>query len=161
MGGGAGTGRMFGFEHAGITPDLVTMAKGLAGGFPLSARLNGRRTTNHGGRRTLAGWATPMPAIRLPWLLRPQRDSEYHRGMRGVRVATVIGDTLQRAYCAQIAGPRACEQAGRRARAPGDGRLRTPIKDRESQGKAGSRELKRKPQSSPNANRVDLNRACP
>jgi 4-aminobutyrate aminotransferase/(S)-3-amino-2-methylpropionate transaminase len=31
------TGRMFCFEHAGVVADLVTMAKGLAGGFPLSA----------------------------------------------------------------------------------------------------------------------------
>ena len=31
------TGRMFGFDHASVVPDLVTMAKGLAGGFPLSA----------------------------------------------------------------------------------------------------------------------------
>ncbi len=36
------TGRMFGFEHAGIQPDLVTVAKSLAGGFPLSAVV-GRR----------------------------------------------------------------------------------------------------------------------
>ena len=33
----ARTGRMFGIEHAGIAADIVTMAKGLAGGFPLSA----------------------------------------------------------------------------------------------------------------------------
>ncbi|HEY0917775.1 4-aminobutyrate--2-oxoglutarate transaminase [Devosia sp.] len=33
----ARTGRMFGIEHSGVTADLVTMAKGLAGGFPLSA----------------------------------------------------------------------------------------------------------------------------
>lgn len=33
----ARTGRMFGLDHAGIKADLVTMAKGLAGGFPLSA----------------------------------------------------------------------------------------------------------------------------
>ncbi|UFM67288.1 4-aminobutyrate--2-oxoglutarate transaminase (plasmid) [Paracoccus sp. MA] len=33
----ARTGRMFGFQHSGVAPDLVTMAKGLAGGFPLSA----------------------------------------------------------------------------------------------------------------------------
>ncbi len=30
------TGRMFAFEHAGIAPDLVTVAKSLAGGLPLS-----------------------------------------------------------------------------------------------------------------------------
>lgn len=33
----ARTGRMFAFEHAEIEPDLVVMAKSLAGGFPLSA----------------------------------------------------------------------------------------------------------------------------
>ena len=31
------TGTMFGIEHSGVVPDLITMAKGLAGGFPLSA----------------------------------------------------------------------------------------------------------------------------
>jgi 4-aminobutyrate aminotransferase/(S)-3-amino-2-methylpropionate transaminase len=31
------TGRMFGFQHAGIEPDLVTVAKSLAAGLPLSA----------------------------------------------------------------------------------------------------------------------------
>jgi 4-aminobutyrate aminotransferase/(S)-3-amino-2-methylpropionate transaminase len=33
----ARTGRMFGIEHAGVAPDLVTIAKGLGGGFPISA----------------------------------------------------------------------------------------------------------------------------
>ena len=33
----ARTGRMFALEHAGIKADVVTMAKGLAGGLPLSA----------------------------------------------------------------------------------------------------------------------------
>lgn len=32
----ARTGRMFGIEHCGIDPDLVTVAKSLAGGFPLA-----------------------------------------------------------------------------------------------------------------------------
>lgn len=30
------TGKMFGIEHSGVEPDLVTTAKSLAGGFPLS-----------------------------------------------------------------------------------------------------------------------------
>jgi len=31
------TGQMFGFQHSGIEPDVVTLAKSLAGGLPLSA----------------------------------------------------------------------------------------------------------------------------
>lgn len=31
------TGRWFGFEHYGIVPDVVTIAKGIASGYPLSA----------------------------------------------------------------------------------------------------------------------------
>jgi acetylornithine/N-succinyldiaminopimelate aminotransferase len=31
------TGHMFGFEHAGTTPDIMTLAKGLGGGVPLAA----------------------------------------------------------------------------------------------------------------------------
>ncbi|GLX81458.1 4-aminobutyrate transaminase [Thalassotalea eurytherma] len=31
------TGKMFSFEHAHVEPDLITMAKGIAGGFPIAA----------------------------------------------------------------------------------------------------------------------------
>ncbi len=33
----ARTGRLFAMEHSGVKPDLITVAKSLAGGFPLSA----------------------------------------------------------------------------------------------------------------------------
>jgi 4-aminobutyrate aminotransferase/4-aminobutyrate aminotransferase/(S)-3-amino-2-methylpropionate transaminase len=36
QGGIARTGKMFSIEHAGVVPDLITVAKGLGGGFPLS-----------------------------------------------------------------------------------------------------------------------------
>ena len=31
------TGRWFGFEHTGVTPDIVTLGKGIAGGVPMGA----------------------------------------------------------------------------------------------------------------------------
>jgi 4-aminobutyrate aminotransferase/(S)-3-amino-2-methylpropionate transaminase len=31
------TGKMFNFEYSGVEPDLITMAKGIAGGFPIAA----------------------------------------------------------------------------------------------------------------------------
>ena len=37
QGGIARTGKMFSIEHAGVIPDVMTLAKGLGGGFPLSA----------------------------------------------------------------------------------------------------------------------------
>ena len=33
------TGRLFGYEHEGVTPDVMTLAKGLAGGVPIGAML--------------------------------------------------------------------------------------------------------------------------
>ncbi len=33
------TGSWFGYEHSGITPDAITLAKGLGGGFPIGAML--------------------------------------------------------------------------------------------------------------------------
>ena len=35
-----GTGKFFGYEHFGIQPDIVTLAKGLAGGVPIGAFLS-------------------------------------------------------------------------------------------------------------------------
>ena len=43
QGGFARTGKMFSIEHSGVVPDLMTLAKGLGGGLPLSA-VTGRAT---------------------------------------------------------------------------------------------------------------------
>ena len=39
------TGRMFGFEHAAIRPDIMTLGKGIGGGVPLSALLASERVS--------------------------------------------------------------------------------------------------------------------
>ena len=41
------TGRMFGYQHAGITPDILTLAKPLGGGLPLGAVLLREELTGH------------------------------------------------------------------------------------------------------------------
>jgi 4-aminobutyrate aminotransferase-like enzyme len=43
------TGRMFGFEHDAVTPDLVCVGKGLGGGMPISACL--------GREEVMSAWA--------------------------------------------------------------------------------------------------------
>jgi acetylornithine aminotransferase/acetylornithine/N-succinyldiaminopimelate aminotransferase len=44
---GAGrTGRFFAFEHAGVRPDAIAMAKGLGGGFPIGAMWVGERAAD-------------------------------------------------------------------------------------------------------------------
>jgi 4-aminobutyrate aminotransferase-like enzyme len=43
QGGMARTGKLFSIEHSGVVPDLITTAKGLAGGFPL-AGVTGKAT---------------------------------------------------------------------------------------------------------------------
>jgi acetylornithine aminotransferase/acetylornithine/N-succinyldiaminopimelate aminotransferase len=41
------TGRMFAYEHAGVRPDVLTLAKGLAGGVPAGAMLATEEAASH------------------------------------------------------------------------------------------------------------------
>ena len=45
----ARTGKMWGFEHAGITPDIVCLAKAIANGLPLSAIVTRRELQDRWG----------------------------------------------------------------------------------------------------------------
>jgi 4-aminobutyrate aminotransferase len=44
------TGRMWGFEHGGIVPDVVVVAKAIANGLPLAAIVSSRETQQRWGR---------------------------------------------------------------------------------------------------------------
>lgn len=46
------TGRWFGWQHAGVTPDVMTLAKGLGSGVPIGACLAGGRARGVLGRGT-------------------------------------------------------------------------------------------------------------
>jgi acetylornithine/N-succinyldiaminopimelate aminotransferase len=59
------TGRMFGYEHAGIDPDIVTLGKGLGGGVPLAALVAGERAScfEHGDQGSTFGGNALMAAV--------------------------------------------------------------------------------------------------
>ena len=68
------TGRLFAHEWAGITPDIMMVAKGIGGGFPLGAVLaTEARGVGHGRR---ARMARPMAATRWAarWAPRSSRS---------------------------------------------------------------------------------------
>lgn len=78
------TGRLFACEHYGLTPDLMTIAKSMAGGLPMGACLIGPRVT---GIRPLAHGSTfggnPLAcAAALATLEVMQRDALPERAAR-------------------------------------------------------------------------------
>jgi 4-aminobutyrate aminotransferase len=86
------TGRMFAFEHAGIVPDMITMAKGLASGLPLSClaasrELMGKWTPGvHGG--TYGGNAVACAAaVATLEVIRDEHLIENAERMGGVLMA--------------------------------------------------------------------------
>ncbi len=66
------TGKLFAIEHYGVEPDIITMAKGIADGWPLGAFIGPRRD-----RRLLPGRRPPLDLRRQPGELR--RLARQHR----------------------------------------------------------------------------------
>ncbi|MFI5341772.1 MAG: aspartate aminotransferase family protein [Candidatus Methylomirabilales bacterium] len=60
------TGRMFACEHLGVLPDILTMAKGIAGGIPMGHRDRPARGRNRKALPHLHLRGDPWPALR-PW----------------------------------------------------------------------------------------------
>src|SRR5260370_28124897 len=55
------TGKFFSWEHFDVVPDIVTMAKGLAGGVPIGAMLTGPRTDLFtAGDHCTTFWGNPI-----------------------------------------------------------------------------------------------------
>lgn len=100
------TGKMFAYEHYGVTPDIVTTAKGIAGGLPLGACLffdkaehvfsPGDHGSTFGGNPVCcAGAISVMERLNDEFLLEVQGKSEYMRaklkGFEGVKRVSGLG----------------------------------------------------------------------
>ncbi len=101
------TGKLFAFEHAGVTPDILVMAKGLGGGLPISAVGSSRtlmerwETGTHGGTYgggsavVLAGAKANVEVILNEHLAEnaAQRGEQLSAGLRGLQQRfPVIGE---------------------------------------------------------------------
>src|SRR3989454_3691975 len=89
------TGKFFAIEHSGISPDLVTVAKSLAAGFPLSAvvgRADVMDAPSPGGLGgTYAGNPVACAAgLAVMDVMRDERLPE-----RAARIGSVIGDAMR------------------------------------------------------------------
>jgi len=73
----ARTGKLFAIEHSGVQPDIVTMAKSMAGGMPLSAVVGRAEVMDASGPNSLGGTYSGNPvacaAVR-PHRSRPHND---------------------------------------------------------------------------------------
>ncbi|WP_428611543.1 aminotransferase class III-fold pyridoxal phosphate-dependent enzyme, partial [Shewanella sp.] len=90
------TGKMFSCEHAGVEPDLMTMAKGIAGGFPLAAVVGKSEIMDAplpGGLGGTYG-GSPVGCVAALAVLEVMKEEQL------VERAVKIGDTFNQALCA-------------------------------------------------------------
>ena len=101
------TGKWFAVEHAGIAPDMICLAKGLGGGFPMGG------VCLHKGdpRRVVAGRARQHVRRLSPRLRRrPGRDRRGLPGDEGLikRSATLGANMRKHAGAARSKASRPC-----------------------------------------------------
>ncbi len=100
------TGKLFGYMHYGITPDIVTTAKGLGGGLPIGAVMMGEKTkdvltagthgsTFGGNPVSCAGAVNIVSRLTLGFLEDVSRKSKYIidelKNADGVKSVTGLG----------------------------------------------------------------------
>ncbi|MBQ7726287.1 MAG: acetylornithine/succinylornithine family transaminase [Clostridia bacterium] len=100
------TGKLYGYMHYGLCPDIVTTAKGLGGGLPLGATLFGKKTANVLGKGShgstfggnpvcTAGALNILSRLDEPLLAEVRRKSawiiEELSGTKGVKSVSGLG----------------------------------------------------------------------
>jgi 4-aminobutyrate aminotransferase/(S)-3-amino-2-methylpropionate transaminase len=91
----ARTGRMFAIEHAGVEPDLMTMAKSLAGGFPLAAVVGKANIMDAPGPGGLGGTYAGSPIACAAALAVLEVIAEEKLCERSVQIGRLLVDALR------------------------------------------------------------------
>ena len=103
------TGRFFAFEHAGVTPDAIGMAKGLGGGFPIGAMWVREQYADlfHPGNHGTTFGGTPLAcAAALAVLDVIEREGLLNQVQTKGRAWLTELQTLAKDFPAQVVGVR-------------------------------------------------------
>ena len=114
------TGKFFAHEWSGITPDIMAVAKGIGGGFPLGACLAKRRgrQVDGTGHAWLDLWRQPAGLHRRQCRARPHPRARLHRARRPDGPAAQLAPAATAAALSALR-PRAARQGpARRHQAP-------------------------------------------
>jgi 4-aminobutyrate aminotransferase/(S)-3-amino-2-methylpropionate transaminase len=91
----ARTGKMFAIEYAGVEPDLMTMAKSLAGGFPLAAVVGKANIMDAPGPGGLGGTYAGSPIACAAALAVLEVIAEEKLCERSVQIGRLLVDALR------------------------------------------------------------------
>ena len=91
----ARTGKMFAIEHAGIEPDLMTMAKSLAGGFPLAAVVGKASIMDAAGPGGLGGTYAGSPIACAAGLAVLEAIEQENLCARAMTIGAMMVGTLR------------------------------------------------------------------
>ena len=92
----ARTGRLFAVEHDGVEPDIITMAKGLAGGFPIAAVTGKAEIMNAAGAGGLGGTYAGSPLGCAAALAVLDVIEEEKLAERAIRIGDTITAALEK-----------------------------------------------------------------
>lgn len=88
------TGKMFGIEHSGVQPDLVTVAKSLAGGFPLSGVIGRAELMDKAAPGGLGGTYAGSPVACAAALATLQVIEDEHLVARAIELGSRVESRL-------------------------------------------------------------------
>jgi 4-aminobutyrate aminotransferase/diaminobutyrate-pyruvate transaminase/4-aminobutyrate aminotransferase/(S)-3-amino-2-methylpropionate transaminase len=84
------TGKMFGFEHLGAAPDLITCGKGISGGMPLSAVIGRREVMDLYGPGEMTSTHTANPVCCAATLANLQAIEDEDAVGNAARLAPIL-----------------------------------------------------------------------